>query len=132
VVTWDPAVFATAFWFARDYLPESLEREARLPTSALTVDVLGAGSTVQPLSVPADCRDGFFAAYWRRPSAYLDPQVRAAISGIALLPEAVVRRAVTRLAHDLDTGQWQTRYADLLDLETLDVGYRLVVHDVER
>ena len=36
------------------------------------------------LPVPADCTDGFFAAYWRRPEAYLDPGVRATISTFAL------------------------------------------------
>ena len=35
---------------------------------------------VQALHVPADCRDGFFGAYWRRPEQYLDARVRAAIS----------------------------------------------------
>src|SRR3954447_4376468 len=33
--------------------------------------------TVEPVPVPADCTDGFTAAYWRRPEAYLDETVRA-------------------------------------------------------
>jgi hypothetical protein len=122
-------VFAKNFWFARDYLAESLAREATLATLQLTTDVLGPDCEVSMLPVPADCQDGFFAAYWRRPSAYLDPGVRAAISGLALLPEAVVQPAVARLASDLESGRWQTTYADLVAREALDVGYRLVVHD---
>ncbi|MDQ6841790.1 MAG: hypothetical protein M3025_05125, partial [Actinomycetota bacterium] len=35
---------------------------------------------------PADCKDGFFEAYWRRPEALLDPAVRASQSMWALLP----------------------------------------------
>jgi hypothetical protein len=28
---------------------------------------------VTPIPVPADCVDGFGGAFWKRPSAYLDP-----------------------------------------------------------
>ena len=31
-----------------------------------------------------------------------------------------------KLASDLDTGAWAKRYADLLDLDACDFGYRLV------
>jgi len=127
VVTWDPGVVAEQFWFMRDYVPEVIEREAHYAALATTVEVLGPGCTVEVLPVPAGCRDGFFAAYWQRPEAYLDPQVRSAISALALLPEEVVRRAVDRLADDLATGAWQERYAGLLGLSEVDLGYRLVV-----
>ena len=70
---------------------------------------------------------GFMSAYWRRPDAYLDPAVRAAISVFQLLPEAEVREAVDRLRRDLEDGTWARRNADLLDREELDVGLRLVV-----
>ena len=131
VVTWDPTLFAENFWFARDYLAEALERETTLATLRITTQVLGPDSRVLVLPVPAHCQDGFFAAYWRRPEAYLDPAVRAAISGIALLPDVVVKRAVAKLANDLESGRWQATYTDLLARESLDVGYRMVVHDAK-
>ena len=31
---------------------------------------------MEPVLIPWDCADGFFEAYWRRPDAYLDDQVR--------------------------------------------------------
>ena len=127
VVTWDPEVVATSFWFTRDYLPEALEREVGLPTVREIAAGLGTRSAVSVLEVPHDCRDGFFAAYWRRPQAYLDPDVRGAISAFALLDQRLVARAVDRLAHDLDDGTWAARYADLAAHESLDLGYRLVV-----
>jgi len=34
-----------------------------------------------------------------------------------------------KLQRDLDTGEWQRRYADLLTLDAYDAGYRLVVAD---
>ena len=82
---------------------------------------------VDVVPVPWDCTDGFFGAYWRRPEAYLLPVVRNAISALALLDEWLVDDAVRRLAADLDTGRWAARYADLLQRDSLDLGYRLVV-----
>jgi hypothetical protein len=35
---------------------------------------------------------------------------------------------VARLESDLESGEWKRRHADLLDLDELDLGYRLVVH----
>ena len=77
--------------------------------------------------VPKDCRDGFCHAWWQRPEAYLDPAVRAGISGIARLPADVVARGVEQLRQDLADGTWQDRHADLTDLDEIDAGYRLVI-----
>ena len=126
VVTWDPRVIAERFWFTRDYLPEALEREEGLPTVEHVVAALGPSSLVSALPVPHDCRDGFFMAYWRRPEAFLDPQVRGAISALALTDPDAVARAVEQLRRDLEDGTWRRRYADLLNARSLDLGYRLV------
>lgn len=125
VVTWDPEMFATEFWLVRDYLPEIARRERGLATLSAVVAGLHR-PTVEPLLVPADCTDGFLGAHWRRPEAYLDPSVRAAMSGLALLDQRVVERAMARLARDLDDGTWLARHRALLDLPALDLGYRLV------
>jgi hypothetical protein len=77
--------------------------------------------------VPHDCVDGFFAAFWRRPEAYLDARVRAGMSNLAQLGAAPVNRAVAALRADLESGAWHERNRDLLELEELDLGYRLVV-----
>jgi len=45
-------------------------------------EVLGR-LTIEPVPVPADCTDGFTAAYWRRPNAYLDEAIRANMSTFA-------------------------------------------------
>ena len=79
------------------------------------------------MPVPADCQDGFFGAYWRRPWMYLDPGARASISAFALLDPAEVEPAMARLSRDLDSGTWEQRYGHLTDLDELDLGYRLVV-----
>jgi len=128
VLTWDPDVVSRAFWFTRDYVPEAIEGERE--RGLWTVDEIAAALApvrVEVVPVPWDCTDGFFGAYWRRPQAYLLPVVRNAISALALLDEIVVDDAVRRLAADLDTGRWAVRNADLLELDALDLGYRLVV-----
>jgi SAM-dependent methyltransferase len=128
VLTWDPAVFAR-FWLVQDYLPQIAEHERGLAT----LDVIAAGLacdgrpvTIRPVLVPADCADGFLGAYWRQPEAYLDPAVRAAMSGIALLDQHAVAAGIGRLAADLAAGRWHRRHGQLLTRADLDLGYRLV------
>jgi hypothetical protein len=125
VMTWDPVV-ASQFWLARDYLTTAIELDERMVTLGPTIAALG-DARVDPVPVPRDCTDGFFAAYWARPEAYLDPAVRAAISIFGLVPEESVRRAVEDLRADLESGRWQDRYGDLVERETMDNGFRLVV-----
>ena len=114
------------FGWLGDYFPGLAG--SRYPRLA-EFDALGS-VTVEPLPVPADCTDGFTAAYWRRPEAYLDETVRANMSTFALLDERVVAEGAARLARDLADGSWRGRYASLLTLPELDVGYRLVVAEL--
>jgi hypothetical protein len=85
-----------------------------------------AGDQVTPVPIPHDCTDGVSAAYWRRPEAYLDPAVRAGMSGIALTDQAIVQRAVQHLDRDVRSGAWHERHGQLLTLSEIDAGYRIV------
>jgi hypothetical protein len=93
------------------------------------LETLGGGR-IEPVPIPHDCRDGFLHAYWRRPRGYLDPQVRAGISVFRLLEPEEVADAIDRLAADLDSGEWERRNGELLELDELDLGYRIVVTEV--
>jgi SAM-dependent methyltransferase len=126
--TWEPRSLGDS-WLVRDYLPGF----ARLVPSGYTLDSLLealGGGRIEPVAIPYDCRDGFLHAYWRRPRAYLDPQVRAGISVFRLLDADEVADAIARLAADLDSGEWERRNAGLLDLDELDLGYRIVVTEL--
>lgn len=79
---------------------------------------------IKPVPVPHDCKDGFLYAYWRRPQAYLDPKVRAAMSSFHALGD--VSESLNRLKTDLDSGAWAECYSALLKCEAYDVGYRLI------
>jgi SAM-dependent methyltransferase len=125
IVTMDFHVVAEQ-WIVRDYLPELLGQHAtRFPTIDRLRELL-PGMKSEVLPVPRDCQDGFMAAFWARPQAYLDPAARTATSPWHDLPDSVVDRGLARLREDLDSGEWRRRYGDLLDRAELDVGLRLV------
>jgi hypothetical protein len=114
-----------------DYLPEVGGHARRChPGHETIAEAIGA-ELVIPLPVPRDMRDGVLGAYWCRPEAYLDAGVRANASGLALADPTVVTRGIAALRADLDSGSWTDRHADLLGLDSLDLGYRLVVAGAE-
>jgi hypothetical protein len=125
VFTFD-AVVHSEQWLVATYLPSMMGLDTDLLRPHEIAEVLGGGS-VEVVPVPHDCHDGFCHAWWRRPAAYLEPQVRAGISGIARLTDAVVDEAMQRLGADLADGSWSRRHADLLGRDEIDAGYRLVV-----
>lgn len=124
VLTWD-AEAGAGFWLLRDYLPEAAawDRE-RFPPIDDVAALLGA--TIETVPVPHDCTDGFAGAFWRRPHAYLDPDVRSGISLFAQRPE-LSAEGLALLERDLASGAWAERNGELLGIEELDVGYRLLV-----
>ena len=113
-------------WIVRDYLPELLgQHAARFPTIDRLRDLL-PNAQVEVLPVPRECEDGFMAAFWARPHAYLDPTARAATSPWHDLPAAVVERALAQLREHLESGEWERRHGHLLARKELDVGLRLI------
>ena len=121
ILTWDPD--GPGFWLM-DYLPEIAEIDRQiLPPLAWYRHVLG-DIEVTAVPIPHDCSDGFLGAYWRRPAAYLDPAVQRAISTFARLSDPAP--GLARLRDDLASGAWEKRYGELLQCESLDLGYRLI------
>lgn len=108
-----------------DYLPQLATLDERqMPRVSDYARWLGDVRT-SPLTVPHDCMDGFLYAYWRRPSAYLDARVQSGSSSFWAITDA--EAGLSRLARDIETGEWHRRYSNLLALEEYDAGYRLVV-----
>jgi SAM-dependent methyltransferase len=125
ILTWDQA-FTRAFWVLSDYLPEIANKEEGL-AHLRAITRVWPEAEVHVVPVPSDCTDGFLAAYWRRPEAYLNPSVRAAISSLAVADPRTVAVAMTRLEQDLASGSWDRRWGHLRALDELDCGYRVVV-----
>ncbi len=123
VLTYDPAF--RAFWLL-DYFPQLVTLdEGQMPKLADYGNWLGPVE-ISPVPIPHDCTDGFLSAYWRRPAAYLDPRIRAAMSPFWALGD--VSAQLSRLQKDLACGAWERQNSELLDLEARDCGYRLVVN----
>lgn len=76
------------------------------------------------MPIPADCADGFLGAFWARPAAYLDPQVRAGMSTFGRVGDVAAR--IERLAADVESGRWRERYGAPVERGEIDLGYRLV------
>lgn len=120
-LTYDPSFLG--FWLA-DYFPALVTLdEVQMPQIVNYEKWLGAVE-ISPVKIPHDCSDGFLAGNWRRPAAYLDKRVRAAISSFWALGD--VSEGLGKLEADLKSGAWEQRYSYLLNLEELDCGYRLI------
>jgi SAM-dependent methyltransferase len=124
VFSWDPT-YRGRMWLSAEYFPTLSWQDVR-EFPPLHAQAAALQASVEVVPVPWDCRDGFFSAFWRRPEAYLDPAVRAGISTMARREDELAD-GIARLRADLESGEWARRHADLLDLEELDLGYRLLV-----
>jgi ubiquinone/menaquinone biosynthesis C-methylase UbiE len=76
ILTWDQEVW-DQFWLVTEYLPALGEfiRDRAVAISAVQ-SALGSCQVI-PVLIPNDCADGFLGAFWSRPSAYLDREIRA-------------------------------------------------------
>jgi SAM-dependent methyltransferase len=128
VFSWDPT-YRGRMWLGPEYFPHLTWAIADgFPSLADQAAVLRAEVEVVP--VPWDCSDGFFGAFWRRPEAYLDPEVRAGISTMSGRDDELAL-GLARLEQDVRSGAWARRHAELLELEQLDLGYRLLVASLD-
>ncbi len=122
IFTFDPA--AKYAWLI-DYFPELPKiDEQSMPTLSEIEKHFGKVKIID-VPIPHDCTDGFLCAYWRRPRAYFDPRVRAAISSFAKMEKT--DEGLAQLKEDLDSGAWEKKYGKLMQQTELDVGYRLVI-----
>jgi SAM-dependent methyltransferase len=127
ILLFEPAM-VSRFWAVDDgYWPEALS----LPSERDAIGTHEVASVlhvvnVQTVPIPIDCSDGFGAAFWGRPEAYLDPGVQQGMSWLAQLPAETLARGAARLSADLRSGDWDRRHGHLRRLEELDVGYRLI------
>ena len=114
----------------KDVLREGLGIETpRFPSLERVAQALGGRTRIERIPTRADCQDGFFEAFWNRPEALLDPDVRASQSMWALLPPGAEERIVTRLRDALESGAWDAEHGHLRAMRELDGALRLVVSE---
>jgi SAM-dependent methyltransferase len=127
ILTFDPAPLRD-FWMVRDYFPAIAGLHAeRISSLALAAEL--PGSIIEPVPVPCDCTDLFFAALWARPQLMLDPDVARPMWVWQSLSEEERHEGRERLAADLASGAWEERNGHLREREELDVGLRLIVSE---
>jgi SAM-dependent methyltransferase len=116
-------------WMVRDYFPAIAGLHAeRISSLALAAELPAA--SVEPIPIPRDCTDLFFAALWARPELLLDPDVVRPMWVWQSLSEEDRRQGGERLAADLASGAWEERNGHLRELDELDAGLRLIVSDL--
>jgi len=112
----------------QEFLREGLVIERpRFPAIDAVARWLGGSTRIERIPTPADCMDGFFEAFWNRPEALLDPQIRASQSMWTLLEPGVEERIVERLRVALESGAWDAQHGHLRALDSFDGALRLVI-----
>lgn len=121
-ITWDPK--SEPFWLTRDYFPEIHEMDRRIFPDLDELNEHFADVAVSPLPIPSDCQDGFFAAFWKRPEAYLSSKVRQSMSPFSKIKN--LSDGLQKLENDLASGAWAKNNQAILSLSSVDVGYRII------
>ena len=79
------------------------------------------------MPIAHDCTDGFLCAWWQRPLAYLEAEVRANISSFAAIAPAALADAARAARARRRRRHLGRRNADLIAGDEADFGYRLLV-----
>lgn len=131
LLTWVPD--AAPFWLTDEYFPEIAAHDRTVfpgaDALASMLERLIGPVRMAPVPIPHDCTDGFLCAYWRRPELYISAEARSAISSFARID---AEAGLLKLREDLASGRWAERHGALLDLDEVDVGYRIVRCDTRR
>lgn len=126
-ITWDPQ--SAPFWLTRDYFPDVYEMDKCIFPDLGELNEHFDEVKMSPLQIPSDCQDGFLAAFWKRPEAYLSSKIRQSIScfsNLENLPEGL-----QKLETDLASGLWAKNNHAILSSSSLDAGYRVVTARVK-
>jgi SAM-dependent methyltransferase len=121
-ITWDPK--SEPFWLTRDYFPEIHETDKRIFPDLEELNDYFDEVKMSPLRIPSDCKDGFLAAFWKRPEAYLDSDIRQSMSSFS--KKTRQSEGLQKLEDDLDSGTWAKKNHAILNASSLDVGYRMI------
>jgi uncharacterized protein (DUF1330 family) len=126
IVTIDPRLSGT-MWLLRDYLPEVAQLDFRIfPPPETIAEWLGGDVHIESVPISRDTPDWMLLSYWAHPERVLDSEARAATSGFARMPPAVVDRVVEAVRRDLSDASWDRKYGALRGLNSYDAGLRLI------
>ena len=126
IMTFDPDALDN-FWNVH-YFPELIEVEkARYPTIDFITDALSGNCEVIAVPIPLDCVDGFQEAFYGRPEAFLEKEVRQSQSAWAFLREGLEDAYVAALAAELANGEWDRKYGHYRTQPEFTCALRLII-----
>jgi len=126
IMTFDPQELDN-FWNAT-YFPELIKIEkVRYPATDYIINSLGGNCEIIPVSVPLHCTDGFQEAFYGRPEAFLEKEVRLSQSAWGFLQDGQEDQLVQRLAQDLSTGEWDRKFGHYRTTPTFTCALRLII-----
>ena len=126
IMTFDPDELDN-FWNVH-YFPELIEVEkARYPTIDFIKNALGGNCEVVEIPIPLDCMDGFQEAFYGRPEAFLEKEVRLSQSAWGFLEKGIEEKLVQSLQDDLNSGEWDRKYGHFRTQSTFTCALRLVI-----
>lgn len=127
IMTYDPNAL-DVFWNAY-YFPELIKVEkARYPKINKITNILGEGSIIKDIPIPIDCRDGFQEAFYGRPEAFLQKEVRQSQSAWGFLSDEVEQKLVKRLEDDLTSGKWDKKFGAHRKMPFFNGALRLIIY----
>ena len=80
-ISWDPE--CEPFWLTRDHFPEIYEMDKRIFPQMEEIHDHFDEVQITPLKIPGVCKDGLFAASWKRLEAYLCSKLRQSTSSFS-------------------------------------------------
>ncbi|TDX00583.1 class I SAM-dependent methyltransferase [Dinghuibacter silviterrae] len=126
IMTSDPEAL-DQYWNIR-YFPEVVAAEKRrYPPLDFLRTALGGRVEIRDIQIPLDCIDGFQEAFYGRPEAFLQEEVRKAQSAWGFVPAEQHPIIVQRLADDLASGEWDRQYGHYRTQPTWVGSIRLVI-----
>lgn len=125
VLTFDPEAHCT-HWLV-EYVPEIADIFRAAPAVDAVAEAIEA-TDVRAIPLAHDTPDGMTIAYWRRPDAYLDPARRVGGSALQQVDPHALELGLHRLEADLTSGAWHARHGELLSVEAMDYGLRLLTN----
>ena len=126
IMTFDPDTL-DKFWNV-NYFPELIAVEkVRYPTIEFIKNSLGGNCEVVEIPIPLNCIDGFQEAFYGRPEAFLEKEVRLSQSAWGFLSKEVENRIVKTLEDDLKSGEWDKKYGHYRTQPFFTCALRLII-----
>ena len=129
ILTYDPEML-DIFWNVK-YFPQLIEIERnRYPKLDQIAEYLGEEIRITNVHIPLDCTDGFQEAFYGRPEAFLQEEVRQAQSAWGFLDKKIEIGYVKRLSDALASGEWDRLYGYHRTMPEFEGAFRLLEIDL--